>query len=111
MKNAYICLAHARVQRVKKVLEKDTEFAATLKRLRRKASKSRYKLAQWTGLSEAYLLRLENGERSNPSRDVVLLLALALVSDGQTIDAYDIEELMLSAGYAPLRKRGEVETE
>ena len=87
---------------------KDLEFASALKRLRVKAGKSRYKLAQWTGLSDAYLLRLENGERSNPSRDVVILLALALVSNGKSIDTYDIEELMLSAGYAPLRKRGEV---
>ena len=85
------------------------EFAAVLKRLRLKAGKSRYKLALWSGLSEAYLLRLENGERTNPSRDVVLLVALALVSSSETIDLYDIEELMLSAGYAPLRKRGEVE--
>lgn len=94
-----------------KAQEKETEFSATLKRLRRKAGKSRYKLAQWTGLSEAYLLRLENGERSNPSRDAVVLLALALVSDGQSIDVYDVEELMLSAGYAPLRKRGEAAAE
>jgi transcriptional regulator with XRE-family HTH domain len=85
------------------------EFAETLRRLRLKARKSRYKLAQWTGLSEAYLLRLENGERSNPGRDVVLLISLALVSGSEGIDLYDIEELMLSAGYAPLRKRGEVE--
>jgi len=85
------------------------DFASALKRLRLKAGKSRYKLAQWTGLSEAYLLRLENGERANPSRDVVLLISLALVSNAQAIDLYDIEELMLSAGYAPLRRRGERE--
>jgi transcriptional regulator with XRE-family HTH domain len=84
-------------------------FGAMLKRLRAKAGKSRYKLAQWTGLSEAYLLRLENGERSNPGRDVVLRIALALVYDSPAIDVYDIEELMLSADYAPLRKRGGVE--
>ena len=29
-------------------------FAETLKQLRGKAGKSRYKLAQWSGLSEAY---------------------------------------------------------
>ncbi len=87
--------------------ERETEFSEVLRHLRNKAGKSRYRLAQWTGLSEAYLLRLENGERGNPSRDVVLLLALALVADSQDIDAYDVEEFMLSAGYAPLRKRGE----
>jgi transcriptional regulator with XRE-family HTH domain len=80
-----------------------------LKRLRTKAGKSRYKLAQWSGLSEAYLLRLENGERINPGRDVVLLIALALVYNSPSVDVYDIEELMLSANYAPLRKRGDVE--
>jgi len=91
------------------VSEKDTEFAAALKRLRLKAGKSRYKLAQWCGLSEAYLLRLENGERANPGRDVVILISLALVSNSPAVDIFDIEELMLSAGYAPLRKRGEPE--
>jgi len=88
---------------------KDLEFASALKRLRIKAGKSRYKLAQWTGLSEPYLLRLENGERANPSRDVVMMLSLALVAESQAIDLYDVEELMLSARYAPLRKRGESE--
>ena len=88
---------------------KDLEFASALKRLRIKAGKSRYKLAQWTGLSEPYLLRLENGERANPSRDVVMMLSLALVAESQAIDLYDVEELMLSARYAPLRKRGEPE--
>jgi transcriptional regulator with XRE-family HTH domain len=86
------------------------EFGDTMRQLRIKAGKSRYKLAQWTGLSEAYLLRLENGERANPSRDVVLLIALALASGSQNIGIYDIEEFTLSAGYAPLRKRGEIET-
>ena len=46
-------------------------FAETLKRLRIKSGKSRYKLAQYSELSEPYILRLESGERANPSRDVV----------------------------------------
>jgi transcriptional regulator with XRE-family HTH domain len=89
--------------------EEKMEFGETFKRLRKKAGKSRYKLAQWTGLSEAYLHRLEKGERTNPSRDVVLLIALALTSGYSNIDIYDIEEFILSAGYAPLGKRGEIE--
>ncbi len=84
-------------------------FAETLKQLRRKAGKSRYKLAQWSGLSEAYLLRLETGERDNPSRDVVLMLALALAVACDKIDLFDLEELLWSAGYAPLRRRGDTE--
>ncbi len=41
-------------------------FATTLKRLRTKAGKSRYRLAQYSGLDQAYVLRLESGERTNP---------------------------------------------
>jgi len=85
-------------------------FAETLKQLRKKAGKSRYKLAQWSGLSEAYLLRLETGERANPSRDVVLMLALALTANSDKLDLFDLEELLWSAGYAPLRRRGDTET-
>ncbi len=80
-------------------------FAETLKQIRKKANTSRYKLAQWSGLSEAYLLRLESGERANPSRDVVLMIALALVANSNTIDIFDIDELLESAVYAPLRRR------
>ena len=84
-------------------------FAETLKELRKKAGKSRYRLAQWSGLSEAYLLRLETGERANPSRDVVLMLAFALVAESDQIDLFDIEEFLWSAGYASLRRRGDTE--
>ncbi len=85
------------------------EFEAMLKKLRTKAGKSRYKLSQWSGLSEGYLLRLENGERSNPSREVVVMLAMALVSGSENITLFDVEDLLLSAGYAPLRRRGQSE--
>jgi transcriptional regulator with XRE-family HTH domain len=80
-------------------------FAENLKQLRKKAKTSRYKLAQWSGLSEAYLMRLESGERANPSRDVVLMIALALVASSDAVDIFDIDELLDSALYAPLRRR------
>ena len=80
-------------------------FAMTLKRLRKKAGKSRYRLAQYSGLDQAYVLRLESGERSNPSREVVWMLALALVEDTDATSIDEIDELLLSAGYAPLRRR------
>ena len=40
------------------------QFSEQLKLLRLKAGKSRYRLAQYSGLNEAYLLRLESGERT-----------------------------------------------
>ena len=85
------------------------DFSNTLTQLRKKAGTSRYKMAQWTGLSETYLFRLEKGERLKPSRDVVIMLAMALAFDSKNIDIFDVEELLLSADYAPLRRRGETE--
>ena len=87
-----------------------TTFAETLKKLRSQAGKSRYRVAQYGGLNEAYILRLERGERSNPSRDVVLMLGFALVANSDGIAIWEIDELLLSAGYAPLKRRGEIPT-
>ena len=82
-------------------------FAETFKRLRLKAGKSRYRLAQYSGIDQAYLLRLESKERTNPSRDVVLMLAFALVENDEVVGVHDVDELLLSAGYAPFRRRGQ----
>ena len=83
-------------------------FAETFKRLRIKSGKSRYKLAQYSGLSEPYILRLESGERTNTSRDVVMMLGTALAQGVSSIEIWDIDALLLSADYAPLTRRGEV---
>ena len=84
-------------------------FAHTLRNLRTKSGKSRYRLAQYSGLDEAYILRLESGERQNPSRDAVFKLCLALTADSDSITINDANELLLAAGYAPLRSRGEAD--
>ena len=82
-------------------------FAEQLKSLRHKSNKSRYKLARYSGLSEAYILRLESGERTNPSRDVVVMLGMALAQGVSSIEIWDLDALLLSADYAPLRRRGD----
>jgi len=82
-------------------------FGDTLKKLRMRACKSRYRLAQYSGVNQAYILRLESGEKGNPSRDVVLMLALALVESADSVDIWDIDELLMAAEYAPLQKRGD----
>ncbi len=82
-------------------------FADTLKKLRARAGKSRYRLAQYSGLNQAYVLRLEIGERENPTRDVVIMLGFAIVEGSQSVAIWDIDELLMSAEYTPLRKRGD----
>ena len=84
-----------------------TQFSQTLKRLRLQSGKSRYKLAQYSGISEAYLLRLESGECRNPSRDMVIKIALALVSDRDSVSICDVNGLLSAGDYAALRGRGE----
>jgi hypothetical protein len=83
------------------------DFASTLDTLRRKSGTTCYRLAKWSGLSEAYIYRLERRQRVGPTRDVVIMLGLALVRNGCAVEIWDVDELLLSAGYAPLRRRGE----
>lgn len=77
-------------------------FGDTLQNLRTRAGKSRYRLWQLTGLDQAFLARLEKGEK-NPSRNTVIMLGLALVHGCDEITCDDVDELLLAAGYAPLR--------
>lgn len=80
-------------------------FGEKLKILRQKAGKSRYRLTQYSGIDQAYIQRLETGERNHPSRDVVLMLGYALVESSDSVTVHDVDELLLSAEYAPLRRR------
>ena len=77
-------------------------FGDNLRSLRVRVGKSRYRLWQLTGLDQAFLARLEKGEK-NPSRNTVVMLGLALVHGCTEINCEDIDELLLAAGYAPLR--------
>jgi predicted transcriptional regulator len=79
-------------------------FGDSLRRLRTRSGKSRYRLWQLTGLDQAFLARLETGEK-NPGRNTVLLLGLALVHGSGVITCEDIDELLLAADYAPLHRR------
>ena len=82
-------------------------FGELLKDLRLRTGKSKYRLAQYSGLDQTYIDRLETGHRYNPSRDVVLMIALALVENSDVLGVNDVDELLFAAGYAPLRRRGD----
>ena len=82
-------------------------FREKLKILRMRAGKSRYRLAKYSGLNQAYILRLERGDRGNPSRDIVLMLGFALVEGSDSVAIDHIDELLMSAEYSPLRRRGD----
>ena len=86
---------------------RQTEFSKILKDLMDKSGKTRYRLAQCSGVDEAYIFRLENGERRNPTRDIVMKLGLGLMHDSSSVTIYDVNELLIGAEYSPLRGRGE----
>lgn len=77
-------------------------FGDSLCRLRKRAGKTRYGLWRLSGLDQAFLSRLEKGEK-NPSRNTVLLLGLALMHGCTEVSCDDVDELLLAANYAPLR--------
>ena len=86
------------------------EFPAVLRVLRERSGKSIYRLAQYSGLTEAYLGRLETGERRNPTRDTVVKIGIALVQDSAEVSIQDVQELLLAAGFTPLLGRNETIT-
>ncbi len=86
------------------------DFPTVLRELRARSGKSIYRLAQYCELTEAYLGRLETGERRNPTRDTVMKIGLALVQDNAEVTIHDVQELLLAAGFAPLLGRGETIT-
>ena len=79
------------------------EFGKKLQQLREKAGKSRYELSKLSGLDQAFIGRLETGEK-NPSRNTVIRLGIALVRGNTKVSLFDIDELLITAEFAPLSK-------
>lgn len=74
------------------------QFTKVFSELVEKHKVSCYKICQVTGIDQAYLSRLRNGGRRNPSVEVVMRISLALMRCGDKIDIYDIERLFRSVG-------------
>ncbi|MCH7843303.1 MAG: helix-turn-helix domain-containing protein [Chloroflexi bacterium] len=82
------------------IKQSNMSFGETLESLRLRSSQSRYRLAESSGISEPYILRLESGEMSNPSREVVIKLGLSLIKGSKALEIWEFDVLLLSAGYA-----------
>jgi len=57
-----------------------------------------YKIAQFTGLDEAYLSRLRSGGKQNPSVEVVMKISLALTHCSGKITIDDVNLLFRATG-------------
>lgn len=74
------------------------EFHKIFSELLVRADISSYKIGKYTEIDEAYLSRLRNGRKNNPSVETVMKIGLALAHLGEKISLHDIEELFNSIG-------------
>ena len=79
------------------------DLSTTLRQLRRKSGKSTYQLAKLAGLDQAFLRRVERGEKG-ASRETIIRVGIALVHNSDAIGLHDVDELLLNAGFAPLTR-------
>ncbi|HXG35378.1 MAG TPA: helix-turn-helix transcriptional regulator [Dehalococcoidia bacterium] len=67
-------------------------------RAQRRRGKSQAQIARDAWLDESYVSRLFSGERSNPSREALILLGCW----GLELAVEEVDELLLAADYKPL---------
>ena len=75
-----------------------TDFAHAFSELLEKAGTTCYKISQYSHVDEAYLSRLRNGEKGNPSPEILVRILLGLVHHSNKIDINDAERLFNSVG-------------
>jgi transcriptional regulator with XRE-family HTH domain len=81
------------------------DFSEVFSKLLEETEVSCYGIAEYTGLDQAYLSRLKNGERSNPSPETVVRISLALAYLSKKVKQHDIERLFNSVGRSLFRNR------
>ncbi len=76
--------------------------------MKERAKVSTYKWASLARVDGRYLARLETGEKRNPSRDVLIAMAQALVDHTSLFGQGDVDRVLRAAGLppAPRRDRG-----
>jgi hypothetical protein len=79
-------------------VEIGTPLTQLLRRHRARLNKSLADMARDCWLDESYISRLFSGERTNPSRDALILLAVF----GIGLCLEETDELLLAADYKPL---------
>lgn len=78
--------------------EAGTQLSELLRRHRIRSKKTQADMARDCWLDETYISRLFSGERTNPSRDALILLAVF----GVGLRLEETDELLLAADYKPL---------
>jgi len=74
------------------------DFAKVFSDLLDKSGVTCYQLKQYVHLDEAYLSRLRNGQKGNPSPETVVRICLGLAHYTEKLDLSDFEKLFNSVG-------------
>ncbi len=69
-----------------------------LQRQKARLNKSQADISRDSWLDESYVSRLFSGERSNPSRDALILLS----AFGMGLPVEDVDAILLAADYKPI---------
>ena len=73
-------------------------FNKVFSRLLEKTGVTGYKIGQYTGLDQGYISCLKNGNKNNPSPEVIVKISIALAHFSPDLKMADIEELFDSIG-------------
>ena len=73
-------------------------FSEAFNKLLHKTGVSCYRISQYSHMDQAYLSRLKNGEKGNPSPEVIMKICLAIADSSAKTNVLDFEKLMNSAG-------------
>lgn len=74
------------------------DFCEMFDNLLKRTGISCYQISKYTNLDGAYLSRLRNGGKSNPSAETIMKISLALAHLNEDIALHDIEGLFNSVG-------------
>ena len=75
-----------------------SEFSKVFSTLLEENGISCYKISRYTSLDEAYLSRLKNGGKHDPSPETLIKISLALAHYGNQVQLDDIQRLFKSVG-------------
>ncbi len=89
---------HAATIRSGPVALRRSPLTELLTQIREKTNKSQADIARDSWLNESYVSRLFSGERTNPSRDALILLG----AFGLELPVPEVDELLLAADYKQL---------
>ena len=76
----------------------EKNFSEAFCRLLNKSGVTCYQIHQYTHLDQAYLSRLKNGVKNNPSPETIMKISLGICHFAENIKLSDIEDLFNAVG-------------